>query len=60
MDLATLELRVPRPPATREAAVALAIQQYAYCYDIVDQGAGSIDALAASLMNGSVWFFWWD
>jgi hypothetical protein len=60
MDLATMELRVPRPPTTREAALALALQQYAYCYDIVDQGVGSIDALAASLTNGSVWFFWWD
>jgi len=60
MDLATLELRVARPPTTRDAALALALQQYAYCYDIVEQGVGSLEALAAGLANGSVWFFWWD
>ncbi|MBI5489176.1 MAG: DUF4253 domain-containing protein [Deltaproteobacteria bacterium] len=60
MDTATMELRVARPPTTREAALALATEQFAYCYDIVDQGVGSLDALAASLRNAHVWFFWWD
>ena len=35
-------------------------EQFAYCPDIVDQGAGTLEALAAVLVNASVWFFWWD
>ncbi len=31
-----------------------------YCPDIVDQGVGTLDALATVLVSGSVWFFWWD
>lgn len=55
-----LELRVARPPAWREAALALAAEQYVYCYDIVIQGTQTVEALAASLLGGTVWFFWWD
>jgi hypothetical protein len=55
-----VELMVSRPPTTREAALALAREQYLYCTDIVDQGVGSIEALAATLLGGSVWYFWWD
>ncbi len=56
----TIEMLVARPPRTRDDALALAYEQVAYCPDIVDQGAGTLDALAAVLVNGSVWFFWWD
>lgn len=56
----TVECQATRPPTTREAALALAHEQYAYASDIVDQGIGTIDALAAALLNGSAWFFWWD
>jgi len=56
----TIELRVAHPPTNREHAIALAYEQFAYCSDIVDQGVGTLDALAATLLNGSVWFFWWD
>lgn len=55
-----LNLRVARKPASREEALALAREQYAYCADIVDQGVGTIAALAASLMKSRWWFFWWD
>jgi hypothetical protein len=55
-----VEMSVSRPPTTREAALALAREQYAYCADIVDQGTESIAALAAALLNGKAWFFWWD
>ncbi|WP_414650247.1 DUF4253 domain-containing protein, partial [Duganella sp.] len=34
--------------------------QYLYCADIVDQGTESIEALAATLLNARVWYFWWD
>ena len=55
-----VELIVARPPRTREEALALAKEQYIYCPDIVQQGVGSVEALAATLINSTVWFFWWD
>jgi hypothetical protein len=56
----TLEFTVSRPPTTRNAAMALAEEQYAYCYDIVEQGVDTIEALAAILLHGRTWYFWWD
>ena len=55
-----IEMRVTRPPSTKEAARALARDQYAYCSDIVEQGVGSIEALAATLYKAPTWYFWWD
>ncbi len=56
----TVEMAAARPPTDRDSAIALAIEQYAYCPDIVEQGTGSIDLLAAGLLDGATWFFWWD
>ncbi len=56
----TIEFRVERSPSTRTAALTLAREHYLYCADIVDQGIGSISALAAHLIDNSVWSFWWD
>ena len=56
----TINLRVATNPKTREEAIALARDQYAYCPDIVDQGVSSISALAADLMANDWWYFWWD
>jgi hypothetical protein len=56
----SVEVAVERPPTTHDAALALAYEQFAYCEDIVTQGTETIDALAAALLNGTVWFFWWD
>lgn len=55
-----IELEVERPPVTKEQALKLAEQQFIYCPDIVYQGTESIAALASTLLNGKVWFFWWD
>jgi hypothetical protein len=55
-----LEMHVGRRPANREEALALAREQYLYCSDIVEQGAGTIQELAAGLMASDAWFFWWD
>lgn len=55
-----LELKVNHRPAIREEALALAKEQYFYCSDIVEQGTGTIQALAAGLMASDAWFFWWD
>jgi Domain of unknown function (DUF4253) len=56
----TLNLTVARPPETRGKAMALAHEQYVYCSDIIDQGTQTYSVLAASLMNGGWWYFWWD
>jgi hypothetical protein len=55
-----IELEVQRPPTTREQALQLAKQQFIYCPDIVYQGTETIAGLASTLLNGQVWFFWWD
>jgi hypothetical protein len=56
----TLNLRAARRPASRAEALLLAREQYTYCSDIVDQGTGTLNALAASLMASDWWHFWWD
>jgi hypothetical protein len=55
-----MELAVAHPPDNSDAALALAYEHFAYCGDIVLQGVDTIDALAAILLNGKTWFFWWD
>jgi hypothetical protein len=60
LDTDTLELEVGRPPTTRKDALRLAGEQYRYCSDIVEQGTGTIEQLAAGLLKGRSWYFWWD
>lgn len=55
-----VEMKVARPPAGRDAALELAVQQYLYCQNLVAQGAETLQQLAASLLGGTAWFFWWD
>lgn len=56
----TMNLRAAERPKTRDRAISLAKDQYGYCPDIVDQGVGTISALAASLMTSEWWYLWWD
>ncbi len=56
----TMECRVARPPATRDAALALAREQYAICPEEVDQGYGSLSMFAAHLLNASWWHLSWS
>jgi hypothetical protein len=56
----TIEMQVARPPTTDQAALALAREQYGYAPDIVDQGVGDVETLAAALKDGRAWYFWWD
>ena len=56
----TLELTVGDPPTQPGEALDLAYEQLGYCEDIVVQGTLTIERLAATLLNGRVWFFWWD
>lgn len=55
-----VEMTIRRPPRDRARALDAALEQYAYCNDIVDQGTKTLDALAANLVEGSAWYFWWD
>ena len=55
-----IEVEVQNPPKTKAEALKLAEEQFIYCPDIVYQGTETIAALAATLLNGKVWFFWWD
>jgi hypothetical protein len=55
-----IEMHVPRPPTTRDAAMSLAHEQCAYCPDIVDQGVATISNLGATLLSSDTWYFWWD
>ncbi len=55
-----LECTVPNPPKTREEAMQLAREQFVYCPDIVLQGTQTLSGLAATLLDGRTWYFWWD
>lgn len=55
-----IEAYVENPPQTQEEAMQLAMEQYLYCGDIVDQGVETVDNLAAMLLKQKVWYFWWD
>jgi hypothetical protein len=55
-----VECAVKNPPGDQEEATALAWEQYWYCTDVVEQGCGSVLNLAATLINSSYWYFWWD
>lgn len=54
------ELYVPNPITDKETAMALATEMYNFCNDIVDQGVGTIGALAGMLTGLNIWYFWWD
>ena len=55
-----IECTVARPPKQREAALALAREQFLYCPARLRQEVGSVEALAASLVGAGVWRFRWD
>jgi len=60
MSLDTIELLIENPITNREEAMEIAMLQYQYCNDVVDQGAETLENLAASLIGATSWYFWWD
>ena len=40
--------------------MVLALEHFLYCTDIVNQGYGTVEALAAVLLKSKYWHFWWD
>lgn len=55
-----VECSVGAPPKDRDTALVLAREHYTYCYDIVEQGVGSIGSLGSAVFNSKFWYFWWD
>ena len=55
-----IEFYVERPVQTLEEAKKLAVEHYAFCYDLVDQCCGTFEALADGLYKNIQWYFWWD
>lgn len=60
MNTNTVELWVARPPTDQGPAIELALEQFAYCEDIIYQGYQTVEGLAAILTDSQVWSFWWD
>ena len=44
---------------TEDEAMEVAVEMYGYCPD-VDQSYDTLGLLAGSLVDSSVWYFWWD
>ena len=57
-----LEFILEAPVGDYEAAGRLALEQYAFCPDRVEQCEedGSVEKLADTLSRSTVWYFWWD
>lgn len=55
-----VECFVLAPPNEKALALELARQQNAYCYDIVEQGVGTVSKLGSGLLGSNFWYFWWD
>ena len=56
----TWEMHVKKPVQTKDEAMALALEQFGFCNDTITQGVGYVNAFAGTLINSSVWYFWWD
>jgi len=53
-----LEFLVP-DPVSKEKAMEVAVEQYGFCPDM-DQNFDELGALADTLRQSTVWYFWWD
>lgn len=60
LDDYRLHVTVGAPPATRDEALELAWQQFFYSPRLLDHGPRSVSDLAALLLDGRSWAFWWD
>lgn len=56
-----LEFVLPAP-VPEEKAMETAVEQYGFCPDVIDQGPedATVGALADTLRQSTVWYFWWD
>ena len=59
----TWEFGIKQPIASKEEALALALEHLGFCYDRIMQYGGydyTVGKLASTLMNSKTWYFWWD
>ena len=56
-----LEFELP-VPISKEKAMEVAVEQYGFCPDVIDQGPedATVGSLADTLRQSTVWYFWWD
>ena len=56
-----LEFVLPAP-VPEEKAMETAVEQYGFYPDVIDQGPedATVGALADTLRQSTVWYFWWD
>ncbi|MFC4856380.1 DUF4253 domain-containing protein [Actinophytocola glycyrrhizae] len=58
---ATLQVSVAAPPGSREEALSVAAEHFAFCPDNVWQGPeGTLAGYAERLVGEDTWYFWWD
>ena len=55
-----MRLSVANPPTTYEHAIQIAAEHFAFCPDNIDQGAGTLENYARTLVDCPAWVFWWD
>jgi hypothetical protein len=56
----TLTISVAAPPATLTDALPIAAERFAICPDQIEQGFGTMTALAEATVDAGVWWFWWE
>ena len=59
----TWEFYVEKLPQQKEEANELALEQFTFCTDRIEQYGDdnyTIDSLSNSLLKSHVWYFWWD
>lgn len=49
-------------PVNKQDAMQLALEQYAFCPDVIEQGPenATVGRLADTLSKSLTWYFWWD
>jgi hypothetical protein len=56
----TMMLTVAAPPTTREHALQVAAEHWAFCSDSIETYPGALAAYAEELVDAGDWWFWWD
>ena len=56
----SIEAAVGRPPVEQPAALALAMEHAVYCPDVIYEATEELSVLAALLLHGTRWTFWWS
>lgn len=56
----TAEFYLPKPTDNKEAVIELAMEQYLFDIDIVEQNVGDVESLIETLYMNKQWYFWWD